>query len=390
VFSLALLACGGTPTGDTGSEALPVLGATVQTVPTAMPSGLAVNEANNNLHVTEFEGRLWMAFRTADSHFAGPEVLLHVVSTDDEVTWQAEGSFSLETDLREPHLVSWQGTLRLYFAVLGDNPFDFEPQGMRVSTWLGPDSWTEPQDVFADEFPEGDFLVWRIKELDGVLYATGYTGGGNIYDVNGEPLVVHWLRSEDGLAWVPAVGDESAVQTGGGSETDFAFLDDGSLVAVTRNEAGDSTGWGSNICTAPAEDLGDWTCENDPRKYDSPLVFRQGDHIWLVARRNLTEDGHYDLGMDDLDVATQTLRYQADYWQRGKRCAIWRVQAHDRSVHWVADLPSNGDTCFPSRATFGGRDGLYNYSNDPEGFDLAWLEGQHEPTGIYRTEINWP
>lgn len=389
MLGLALLACTGQAPDDTGTGPGVMVGETVQIVPTAMPAGLTVNEANNNLHVAEHDGRLWLAFRSADSHFAGPEVVLHVVSTADELTWQHEGTIALGTDLREPHLVSWDGVLRLYFAVLGDDPLDFEPQGMRVSTFHRTGEWSEPLDVFLAEFPEGDFLSWRIRELGGVLYATGYTGGGNIYDLGGDPLKVHWLKSEDGVSWGPAAGDDTVVQTGGGSETDFAFLDDGSLVAVTRNEAGDETGFGSNLCTAPADSLGRWTCVNDPRKFDSPLVFREGGHTWLVARRNLTDDGHYDLDMEDLELGEQALRYQADYWQRGKRCAIWQVHTDPPQVVWHADLPSNGDTCFPSRSTFGGRDGVYNYSNDPDTWDLPWLEGQHEPTGIYRSELSW-
>ena len=36
---------------------------------------------------------------------------------------------------------------------------------------------------------------------------------------------------------------------------------------------------------------GDWRCRNDPRKFDSPLLFRHGDAIYLVARRHLRGDG---------------------------------------------------------------------------------------------------
>ncbi len=390
MLALLLLACTDSDTLDTGPPASPSLGDTVQVVPTAMPQGFAINAANNNLHVAEHDGRLWLAWRTADTHFAGPEVVMHVASTADEQTWQHEGSISLGTDVREPHLVSWGGELRLFFAVLGDDALDFEPQGMRVSTYVQTGTWTEPVEAYLDLFPEGDFLAWRIKEVDGALYTTGYTGGGNIYDLDADPLDVHWLRSDDGETWGPAAGSDTVVQVGGGSETDWALLDDGSLVAVTRNEAGDETGWGSNICTAPAGDLGTWTCDNDPRKYDSPLVFREGGRTWLVARRNVTDTGAYDLGREDLDHGDATLVYQVEYWQHPKRCAIWEVHAETRTVTWHGDLPSAGDTCFPSRTTFGGRDGIYNYSNDPDGTDWSWVEGQHEPTNIYRTEIAFP
>ncbi len=378
---LWLLACTGATPDDTATPVV-TLGETTEVVPAQMPAETELQDANNNLHVEEHDGRLWLAFRTAPNHFASADAQLHVVSTEDETTWRHEGTFHLETDLREPHLVSWQGQLRLYFAVLGDNPMDFEPQGTRVTTWEGSGSWTEPEEIF-----ERDFIVWRIRELHERLYLTGYTGGGNIYDFDGEPLEVHWLASDDGESWEPVVPDKHIFQTGGGSETDFAFLEDGSVVAVTRNEAGDETGWGSKICTAPADDLGNWTCEQDPNKYDSPLVFRRSGHTWLVARRNVTETGNYDLGLDDLDHGDQTLRYQAEYWAAPKRCALWEVHESDRTVEWVLDLPSAGDTCFPSRSTFGGPDVIYNYSSDPEVPEISWLDGQTGLTAILRTEL---
>ncbi len=59
----------------------------------------------------------------------------------------------------------------------------------------------------------------------------GYEGGENIYQPDGEPIRVKWLKSRDGLAWEPVVPGQPTVQVGGGSETDFVFQDDGSADA---------------------------------------------------------------------------------------------------------------------------------------------------------------
>ena len=339
--------------------------------------------ANNNLAVIDHEGRTYLAWRTGPSHFASELVQMHVVSSEDGQTWQHEVTFDLDTDLREPQFVSWQGTLRFYFAVLGTSSLDFAPQGMKTSVQVAPGEWSPPEDIF-----ESDFIPWRTKVLDGRLYMIGYTGGGNIYDDNGEPVAVHWITSNDTLNWEPVVPGMEVVLEGGGSEADFVFLDDGSLVAVVRNEAGDDMGFGSKICTAPADDLGTWTCAADPRKYDSPLLFRQGPDVWLVGRRTLGNDGLFDLGQDD-DPSTLYWRYQIEYSNDPKRCTLWWVDPATRTVHEGLDLPSRGDTCFADRRELGGgRHEIWNYTSPLDG-DPTWIEGQQDETLIYRIGLTF-
>jgi len=168
------------------------------------------------------------------------------------------------------------------------------------------------------------------------------------------------------------------------------LLDDGSLIAVMRNEAGDETGWGSKICRAEAGALGDWSCVGDKKKYDSPLLFRDGDAVWLVGRRHLTETGNYDLDRDELSHEEQTLLYEIEYSLERKRCSLWRVDPETLDVAFEFDLPSKGDTCFASMLP-GSSPGVvtvYNYSNplDTEG-DPSWLVGQGQPTIIYRADV---
>ena len=384
------LACKGDPEDTAGGAAAPSLRDVRVVVPDgALPPEVVPQDANNNLDIVDHDGRMFLAFRTAPSHFASPETVLYVVSTDDleeESAWRFEGAFSMGTDLREPRFLSWSGRLWLYFAELGDSPVDFEPHGAWATEWLGEARWTEPVPLY-----EQGFIPWRARVLDGVPYLVGYIGGENIYDINGEPLTIHVLTTTDGLTWTPAFGDSAVVDTGGGSETDFTILADGTLVAVERDEAGSETGWGSRICRAEAGDLGTWTCKGDPRKYDSPLVFQHKGRVWLVGRRNLTEDGHYDLGMDELSPSEQTLQYELDYWQHPKRCALWEVDPDTLTVSFVLDLPSKGDTCFASVVHRGGDDWLlYNYSSPVEGPDVSWIEGQNGETWIYRMVLTLP
>jgi hypothetical protein len=266
--------------------------------------------------------------------------------------------------------------LFLYFAVLGSDAADYQPQGMMVSERQGPGQWTEPEAVL-----DPDFIPWRIRVVGGRPYMLAYQGGENIYDVNGEPIRVSWLTSDDGRSWHAVVPDHQVVLEGGSSETDFVFLDDGSLVAVSRDEAGDAMGFGTKICRAPANALADWTCVMDPRKYDSPLLFRQGDAVYLIGRRNVSDTGNYDLGEHDLTVQQQEVRYELDYW---------RLDPQSLSVSWVLDLPSRGDTCFPRMLDLGnGTIRIYNYTSPLDGPDYSWMQGQVATTAIYRIDLQF-
>ncbi len=261
----------------------------------------------------------------------------------------------------------------------------FVPLGALVTRYLGPDEWTEPAD-FGDE----GFIPWRTKLVDGVPYMLGYVGGENIYDMDGEGTVVLWLTTDDGEEWVPVVEGQPDVISGGVSETDFVFLDDGTLIAVSRNERGDDTGFGSKICRAEAGSLGDWECVNDPRKYDSPLLFRHQSTIYLIGRRNLNETGHFDLG-EEGDWEDLGLGYQLDYWSHPKRCALWTVDPDSLEVEWVLDLPSAGDTCFPGLVQVSEQDYLLaNYTSPLDDLDISWVQGQNGRTSIYRVLLSLP
>ncbi len=357
----------------------------------AMPAGVVSQAAHNNLDIALHDGRLFFVFRTAPSHFASPETRLYVVSTTDHVEWRFEGVFHEGRDLREPRFLSLDGTLFLFYARLGESSIDFEPGGAVLVTYTGPGDWSEPLDAF----PAG-FIPWRIERRGAEAWLIGYTGGEDIYSSDESALAVAWFKSTDGVNWLPAVNtdDGGVVLRGGISETGLAFTSDGGVVAVGRNEAGDEvTGeirFGSRICRAEAGALGDWTCNDDPRKYDSPLVFRHGETIYLVGRRNVTEDGRFDLGGEG-SLVGRRLRYLADYWVQPKRCALWTVDRETLTVSHVLDLPSAGDTCFASVVQLDAHQYLlYDYTSPLDDPDRVWMDGQNGETSIHRMTLVLP
>ena len=129
-------------------------------------------------------------------------------------------------------------------------------------------------------------VAWELKEHGGKVWMTSYRGGH--YDLRGRPLDVLFRVSEDGVSWRPVRADGAPVYRGGVSETAFEFDREGGLWAVTRNEDGDKTGFGSHVAHAPPGRPGDWEFPKRcvPERFDSPRMFAQAGEIYLIARRD--------------------------------------------------------------------------------------------------------
>lgn len=97
------------------------------------------------------------------------------------------------------------------------------------------------------------------------------------------------------------------------------------------------------------------------------------------------------LGMDELSQGEQLTEYRAEYWNTPKRCSLWTIDPATRTVDFVMDLPSNGDTCFASAVTLSDDQYLvYNYTSPLDDPDLPWNDGQVGTTYIYRTTLTLP
>jgi len=367
-----------------------------------LPPAVDVKRSNNNLDVTRFGGRTYLAFRSADSHFAGDSTVIHVVSSADERSWRPEARFALGRDLREPRWLPLDGRLFLYVSMLGSSSYAFEPERVDVTELATSDRGAaatnakgDQKDDGADSPPSGSFgplvpaglpgrVAWRTRVIDGRGYMTAYHGGENLYSFDRKPMAVELYATTDGRHWLPADPAHPVVSRGGGSEADFALLPGGSLFGVIRNEEGDEAGWGSKLCHASSPALGAWTCTSDPRKFDSPNVFVHDGEVYFLARRNLANDGRYDLGVGQGFL--RMLRNQLAYITQAKRCSLWRYDRATGSVGFVLDLPSRGDTCFASVLPGDAPDRLvvYDYSSDIAGPELPWTAGQRRPTFIYR------
>ena len=318
---------------------------TRRVVPSAgLAPELEVKTANNNLDVVRHDGRVYLAWRSAPNHFASTETVINVASSSDEQSWRYETRYRLGRDLREPRLLSLGGRLLLYVARLGTNSWSFTPEGVSVGERRADGTWTQ-----LDPVGPAGAIAWRVKPFQGEALMVAYRGGEHMYSLSGGDMTVELWRSSDGRHFRPFSAHGAVVSRGGGSETDFALGTDGSLFAVTRNEEGDAFGWGSKLCRANATSLDQWNCTADPRKYDSPLVFEHDGEVYVLGRRNVTTDGAYDLGRSR--GVLRTIRNELAYITSAKRCALWRWVPGEHRLAFVLDLPSRGDTCFPSLLT---------------------------------------
>ena len=370
------------PTPELDAERVSLV-ETRRVVPSAgLPADLQVLDANNNLDaVRHSDGRVYLAFRSAPTHFAGPDTQIIVVSSRDERDWDFEARFALGTDLREPRLLSLGGRLLLYVSKLGKRPYAFEPAGAWVAE-KGADAagWSALEEL---DLP--GYIVWRVKPMGGQAWMSAYRGGANLYRFTGDPLSVSLLGSSDGRHWRPVDAAHPDVFEGGVSEAEIELAPGGGLLAVGRNEAGDDRfGFGSVVCEAPPGAPASWSCQADARKFDSPLMFTHGSEVYLVARRTANAEGAYDRGIGCGGV--RSIVNQLAYISTAKRCSLFHVARAPLRVEFMMDLPSRGDTCFAARVEGGEADEvvLYNYSSDIAGPDVAWSVGQRRPTYIYR------
>jgi hypothetical protein len=338
--------------------------------------------SNNNLDVVDHAGRRWFAWRTAPSHFASEAARLYLVSQDvDGGPWRGETTIRLGCDVREPRLVSWGGRLLLYFVSLGTTWWKFEPGTIHV-TELEPDGWTDPEAL-----PQRGYVMWRVRELAGELVMSVYRGADTTYGSEPEPTRVELWTSTEGRTWEPLDVDQPVVHVGG-TETEVIESPAGGFVAVTRMEGPE--GWGSDVCHLDDLRSRTWTSRRHAVKLDSPVLFRHGDGVYLVARRQVAFGGRYDLGWRRPSPPRRTMAYHLAYWVTPKRSALWRVGPDDLSLTHVADLPGRGDTSFAAVVP-DGPDAVwvYDYSSPLAGRDVPWCVGQFGRTAIHRSRVTF-
>lgn len=353
-------------------------------VPGPASAGVDVLDANNNLDVVRWNGRIWLAWRTAPTHFASAAARLHLVVSDDGgSTWRHDHTVEAGRDVREPRLVSWQGRLLWYWFTAGTRGTAFEPDRIHVSERGVDARWSEPLAISPP-----DCVVWRVRPIGGRLAMSLYRGAGALYTSHPVPLTVELWASDDGITWEPFDPGRPVVHHGG-SETEFIELGDGTVLSAIRKE-GPSGGWGSDIGRSAPGNPSRWRLRPDARKFDSPLLFLAGERPILVTRRHLANHGRFDLGLGTLGPELRTRLDHLAYWATPKRTAAYEIDPDQLSATWLCDLPSAGDTAFAAQVPLApGRHLIANYSSPLSRGWWPWMVGQLRPTHIHALEIDF-
>jgi hypothetical protein len=301
---------------------------------------------------------------------------IQISSSIDGSSWRREIDLPRTADVQGPKLLSHNRKLYAYFSeTSGDLTRSYALQLLPTGLW------SEPTLLDLD-----GQVISQAKTVDGVPLMTTHVGGSGVYRLGSAPSEVRLLTTADGLNWHPPTAGARSVYRGGGSDTSFASGDDGNLMAVVRNEAGDDSGWGSSVCLAATGEWTQWDCVNDPRNYGASALFSHDGEVYMVGRRQLG-DGDYDRGFSSGTLRAMT--NQAVQMTTGKRCSVWRFDRTERAFTHVIDLPSKGDTCAPAviPGAAHGEFVVYAQSSDLNGPDLTLQAALGRSNKLYRYDL---
>lgn len=364
----------------------PILGEPQFIIPSSsLPRGAECMASNNNCGIIIHENILYAAWRTAETHFASANTKMHVISSADlGKTWKYETTIFLNSDIREPNFLSYKGKLHLYCFMAGTNPLGFEPKEVYRITKQADGSWSEPIICC-----EAGLVPWDLRVRNDIAYMMCYKG--EHYSATEAVIRVYFKYSLDGENW-QNVGGKEYVYEGGVSEVSWDFDKNGDLWAVTRNEDGDASGFGSHLAHAYSSDLSTWhfPTRSNPNRYDAPRMFTHEGEIYLIARRDI--DGPFDARMNWLPFEAQRAQNLASYSLRKKRTALYKINTRKQIVEHLLDFPSAGDNAFPSIAQISEHSFLIsNYTSPIQHDDWNWLQGQlsTEGTQVYLIKLEF-
>lgn len=340
---------------------------------TNLPKGVKLQKSQNNLDITNYNGKYYVAIRTAPSHFASKKTEIYVFSSIDFSHWDLESKIQMKSDLREPRFAVYHDTLFFYFFKAGSNMFRFEPQSLYVSTKANNQDFTQ-----AESCDLNGYVPWRIRERKDTLYLSAYYGKG-LYS-NSHRGDLRLFQSTNGKKWVP-ISTQTQVNVKHAEEGEFIFDKKGDLWATIRLES-----VGGMLAHTKCNTLSEWTTKTIKDKYDSALLFEYLDQIYLISRRNL--DGIVDKAPKWLPGGLRRMINLLRYWVTEKRTSIFKLNQETFDLEHLIDFPSTGDNAFPGIVS-DGKDGFYllNYSSDIEGRAKNWISGQLGSTYIYWTHI---
>jgi hypothetical protein len=322
---------------------------------------------NNNLDAIAYQGKYYVAFRTAPSHFASKKTKLYIISSDNLENWNFEHEIHVGADLREPRFVVNKDTLFFYFFEGGKKFYKFEPEKVWMTYKTEQSNWQTARDLKLD-----GFVPWRLRSRNDTIYLSAYYGKDLYNSAHQGNQRLYF--STDGFSFQP-ISEPPQVAAMGVEEGEFIFDSLGNIWGTLRME-----GDGAMTFFADKSDLSKWQTTYTKHKYDSALLFEHKGQNYLIARRNMDGTGK---------KSNIRLYNLVRYSFTKKRTALFHFNKETMEMDWLKDFPSTGDTAFPGIIPLDeNRYFLLNYSSDIYGKEKNWIKGQLGKTYIYYTILN--
>ena len=339
-----------------------------------LPDNITCNTSNNNVDIVKFKDRYYVAWRSARFHFPDKKSVMYMISSEDFIHWKFEHSFKTGADLREPRFMVFNDQLFFYCFEGAKTMYSFNPQHVWIST--------EKNGKWEDKIAPGldGFVPWRFKLHNGQPLLSAYWGK-NLYGAHQAQL--RFFTSTDGINWKP-ISEKPQISITGSEEGEFEFDKNGNMWCIVRLE-----GEGAMLCYADKDSLDTWHMYHTRKKYDSSCMFRNGDDIYLVARRN--RGGNADKTPHWFPEGIKRTVNLTSYSFTPKTTALYKLNAEAKDFDWMMDLPGCGDNAFPAIVPINENSYyLLNYTNDLSNPDITWFSGQFQHTFIYYLTITFP
>ncbi len=322
---------------------------------------------NNNLDAIAYQGKYYVAFRTAPSHFASKKAKLYIISSKNLENWNLEHEIHVGADLREPRFVVNKDTLFFYFFEGGKKFYKFEPEKVWMTYKTNQTNWQTAYDLKLE-----GFVPWRLRSRNDTIYLSAYYGKDLYNSAHQGNQRLYF--SPDGFAFQP-ISEQPQIAEMGVEEGEFIFDSLGNIWGTLRME-----GDGAMTFYADKSDLSNWQTTYTKHKYDSALLFEHKGEHYLIARRN----------MDGASKKSNFRLYNlVRYSFTKKRTALFHFNKATMEMDWLKDFPSTGDTAFPAIIPLDeNRYFLLNYSSDIYGKEKNWMKGQLGKTYIYSTILD--
>jgi hypothetical protein len=329
--------------------------------------------------LAKWNGRFYLAFRTAPSHFPSTKAHLQIFTSENGDIWRSEHVLDHIHDVRDPHFLVFRGELNLFFM---SHSHGFRHHGPETISTMKKtkEGWTEPM-----ELPVRKSGFWDVKASDGKVYMSAYSRNGE--EERKPRRQFRFLSSSDLEHWKTLITSPITRQTLGSyetSEASFAFDPQGRIVGTIRSLIYPNLNF--SFRTDQPED---WQIAVDRFKCDGPRLFSHNGEYYLAARRSL----FYGLRSEPYQFfpGLRNLVNIARYSFSRKRTALYHFDKEKLQISHITDLPSHGDTGYSAVAHLAGnRYLMVYYSSDiRSGKDVSWARGQLGETKLYSTILTF-